>query len=276
MLARSSILDLFQEYFVDPVSPVHREHLLRIMTVVGFESSSTDDAVDALVDSGWLMYSPPTESYTASAGLLRTLEEGRIKGGHRPRRPWNGEWFQIVIHDCAGRRDSDRQLIHGVLRWLGYGQISDCSWIHFIAKEHEFAQLARENVGTVDFTTLRSTSQNLGHDRRLAESAWQLHDLDIDYGQFIETFEPRCRAFSDRTPSPEVALIERLSVLNAFRHFVVRDPALPHDLLPRNWQGRHAHQIYEGLLTLLAEEAQRFVESVVGSTKNLEDDTNVE
>lgn len=276
MLARSSLLDIFQEYFTDPTTPARRQHLLSMMHVVGFEASPTHEALDMLVDSGWLLYSPPSESYTASTGLIRTLEESRTKVGSRPRRPWNGEWYQMIVHDCTHRSDPDRQVIQGLLRWLGYGQISDCSWIHYLDRENEFVEYARENLGPVKFTALRSTSQNLGHDRRLAEVAWRLHDLDLDYGQFINTFASRYQAFSDRTPSPEVAFVERLSVLNAFRHFVVRDPTLPHDLLPRTWQGPEAHRIYEGLLTLLTEEARSFVDSVVGSTVITEDSVDVE
>lgn len=265
MLARSSLLDLFQEYFSNPVVPVRREQLIRIMRAIGFDSGSTHDSLDVLVDSGWLIYLPPNESYAASSGLMRTFDESRAKVENRARRPWNGEWHQIIVHDFGGRSDSDRQLIHGVLGWLGYGQIADCSWIHFLNRENEFAEYTRDNIEPVDFITLRATSQNLGHDRQLAETAWRLLALDFDYGQFINTFEPRSRAFIERTPLAEVALIERLSVLNAFRHFVVRDPSLPHDLLPREWQGRRAYELFVALLAMLEDEARRFILSVVGT-----------
>lgn len=264
MIARSTLLDLFQEYFTDPAIAVRREHLLQIMGVIGFNSGTTHDTLDVLVDSGWLMYLPPSESYAASSGLIRTIDEGRAKVENRPRRPWNGEWNQILVHDCTSRSDADRQFIHGVLRWLGYGQIADCSWLHFLGRESEFAEYTRDQIDPIDFVTLRATSQNLGHDRRLAESAWKLHGLDTDYSRFIDTYEPRSRAFTARTPLSEVALIERLSVLNAFRHFVVRDPSLPYDLLPHRWHGHRAYDLYIELLSLLNDEARRFVNSVIG------------
>ena len=59
-------------------------------------------------------------------------------------------------------------------------------------------------------------------------------------------------------------LVERMQLVNDYRHFPFRDPDLPPDLLPADWSGRRAHETFLEAHGLLRQPAEEWVDAVVG------------
>ena len=59
------------------------------------------------------------------------------------------------------------------------------------------------------------------------------------------------------------ALRLRIELVSSYRHFPFRDPDLPVELLPEDWPGSRAHELFVAAHEALAEPADAFVASVL-------------
>jgi len=82
---------------------------------------------------------------------------------------------------------------------------------------------------------LLAVSDRLGREpsSELVERLWGLREINDDYREYIQKVE-------SKKLSRREAIFKFLTILN-------RDPQLPQDLLPDDWQGEEAHKIYRKL-----------------------------
>lgn len=85
---------------------------------------------------------------------------------------------------------------------------------------------------------LQATPRSLAEARRLAAQSWLLDGLKAQYQRFLEGFG----GLPDAPPAEE-ALPLRLLLVHEWRRVVLRDPALPAELLPEDWPGHVARQL---------------------------------
>ena len=57
----------------------------------------------------------------------------------------------------------------------------------------------------------------------------------------------------------ETAFIARTLLIQEYRKIMLRDPLLPQELLPGNWQGATAYQLCSNLYRLVYEAADRYL-----------------
>jgi phenylacetic acid degradation operon negative regulatory protein len=110
----------------------------------------------------------------------------------------------------------------------------------------------------VQLDTFRSRSAGNGADRGIAARAWDLGALDRDYRDLLARYSPRLEAYRAGELDDHAALVERMRLVYDYRHFPFRDPDLPAELLPGDWAGRQAHDVFlqaHGLLRAPAEQA---------------------
>jgi phenylacetic acid degradation operon negative regulatory protein len=84
---------------------------------------------------------------------------------------------------------------------------------------------------------LEATPRSLAEARRLALQSWQLDGLAAQYQRFLE-------GFGDLPAVPPAeAMPLRLLLVHEWRRVVLRDPALPAELLPEDWPGHAARAL---------------------------------
>ena len=74
--------------------------------------------------------------------------------------------------------------------------------------------------------------------RAMVARAWDLDVLAADYTAFIER-HAACSA-----TSPEQAFVASVELVDDWRRFPFVDPELPAELLPRDWVGTHAVELF--------------------------------
>ena len=98
--------------------------------------------------------------------------------------------------------------------------------------------------------------------RELAAAAWRLDEMAQAYRDFIAQFSPLA-ALLDRQDQPALkddeALVARTLLIHAFRRVVLRDPALPDDLLPQDWGGEAARALAARIYAGVVSPSERFL-----------------
>ena len=63
-------------------------------------------------------------------------------------------------------------------------------------------------------------------------------------------------------PDDQTALVTRIHLVHSYRKFPFSDPDLPAELLPDDWPGTRAHDLFLALYEALAGPAQRYYSQV--------------
>ena len=86
------------------------------------------------------------------------------------------------------------------------------------------------------------------------------------YEEFVAEFGPvLARWRRRRSPDDAAAFADYVQVLTHWRRLPYLDPGLPADLLPEEWRGSRAADIFFDLRERLGPAAHRWVESVAGA-----------
>jgi phenylacetic acid degradation operon negative regulatory protein len=113
----------------------------------------------------------------------------------------------------------------------------------------------------------------------LVERCWDLPALELEYYNFIERHQPEyeaCRALSaeQMERAADVCFTRRFWLTHAFLPFPRKDPGLPIALLPPDWAGFAARQLFDEYRRLLEPHASRFVDDVMRGASLIKEASN--
>ncbi|MBR7244646.1 PaaX family transcriptional regulator C-terminal domain-containing protein, partial [Klebsiella pneumoniae] len=73
-------------------------------------------------------------------------------------------------------------------------------------------------------------------------------------------FRPLWQAMKDLdAPSPQDCFLARTLLIHEYRRLLLRDPQLPDELLPGDWEGRAARQLCRNLYRLVQGRAEEYL-----------------
>jgi phenylacetic acid degradation operon negative regulatory protein len=82
---------------------------------------------------------------------------------------------------------------------------------------------------------------------------WDLSDLGRRYQAFIDRFSALGKVLDSEAPMPATdALVARLLLVHVYRGALLRDPCLPRSVLPPDWAGTRAHDLFIDLYRQLS------------------------
>jgi phenylacetic acid degradation operon negative regulatory protein len=91
---------------------------------------------------------------------------------------------------------------------------------------------------------MRATSEGAASDAALLQAGWDLAELTRSYQKFVASFEPVRDLLTARSaPVPALAFVIRTLLIHEYRKIHLRDPLLPHSLLPPDWIGAKAYEL---------------------------------
>lgn len=244
MKARSLVFDLFGDYLRYSGGQVRLRGLVALLACFGIPEATTRVAAVRLKKEGWLSTDRDGREtvYSLTADAWRMLDEGRTRIFERADGPWDGQWH-MVIYQVPETERTLREQLRRRLAWLGFGPLSPSVWL----SPHDRRQQVLDDFGgypAVQLDTFRSRSAGSAADRGIAARAWDLAALDRDYRDLLARYSPRLAEYRAGALDDRAALLERMRLINDYRHFPFRDPDLPAELLPGDWPGRQAHQVF--------------------------------
>ena len=233
---------------------------------LGVEEMAARQALSRTARRGWLeahRYGRRVQWQLTPAGSS-LLSQGaeRIYGFGSSPVPWDGEWLLVFASVPEERREIRHQLRNRLL-WAGFGSFAPSCWIATSAAGRESD--ARSVLAELDLlgtaTFFRGQLGSSTPPAVLANAAWDLESLAARYGTFLAL----CNEMRAAAPAIN-AFVAQTRLVHAWRRFPFLDPALPVELLGRDWVGHLAVNAFRALHDQLAPSAQVAWEHLVATT----------
>jgi phenylacetic acid degradation operon negative regulatory protein len=170
----------------------------------------------------------------------RLLSEGarRIYEFGRSERIWDGRWLLLLVSVPESKRDL-RHRLRTRLSWAGFGSPEAGVWISpHLGREDEALEVVKELGLAACAMSFTAAFGRIGGQDEMVSRAWDLTALEERYEAFLADFgglEPAGRA---------EALRAQTRLVHEWRRFPFLDPQLPRTLLPANWSGAKAAELF--------------------------------
>ncbi|MCI0687488.1 MAG: hypothetical protein L0Y54_09670 [Sporichthyaceae bacterium] len=239
--------------------------LVDLMAELEVDEPAVRSAISRLKRRGMLepQRRGPAAGYSLSAGAEQVLRSGDERiFGRRDAKLADG-WVLAVFSIPEAER-AKRHMLRSRLSWLGFGTTAPGVWIAPAYVEAE-ARETIERLGLAEYVDLFNA-----HYLGFASPAgsvnhwWDLAGLAAGYRDFIEATEPvRSAVAATRgVAADRAAFADHVRILTGWRRIRYLDPGLPIELLPAEWPGTKARELFFDLHDLLAEPALRHVDRV--------------
>lgn len=252
--ARSLLLTILGEFALPASRPVWTAALLELLADLGVAEKAARQAIMRTADSGWIegrrIGREAQWSLTpAGTNLLREGTE-RIYGFAAESPAWDRRWLVITVGVPEGNRPL-RARLRTQLGWAGFGSTSAGVWVTPRVDREVAARSVLDELGLLDGSwSFVATAGQIGDERSLVRTAWNLDEVEQRYEDFLELVGRR-RPRNDRQ-----ALVAQVRLVQEWRRFPLLDPGLPRELLPPRWSGNRAAEVFRERHTAWAQRAR--------------------
>ena len=228
--------------------------VVRLMADLGVDEAAVRSSISRLKRRGLLdaRRVDGVAGYALSDLAREILAEGDARIFGRRRAEESDGWLLVVFSVPESERDKRHQLRSELTR-LGFGTVAPGVWVApgHLAEEAGDVLRRRELAGYVElFADARPA---LGDLRANVSRWWDLDALHDRYADFIDRQEPVRERATGADGSRTFADYVRL--LTDWRRLPYADPGLPLDLLPADWNGARAAELFAELHRRLADPA---------------------
>jgi len=262
---RALIVTIYGLYAREVGGWLRVSELITLMAALGVDEPAVRSSISRIKRQGIL----EAERIDGSAGYLlssrarQILDEGDRRIFARPRARLEDGWV-LVLFSVPESERSKRHTLRSRLTWLGFGTVGPGVWIAPRHLEDEIRD-ALDRHGLTDYVDLfRAT--HLGPTTTAEEVAgwWDLKALERLYADFHAQFGPVLASWRSRRRRDDEAeaFADYVRVLTAWRRLPYLDPGLAPEVLPRDWSGEQAAELFFALRRRLEAPAHRFVEQV--------------
>ena len=240
--ARSLLMTILGEFVLPRGGPVWTQALVSALALFGIEDKSARQALARTAAEGWLASERVGRQvrWSLTPPGQRLLSQGaqRIYSFGRDDVEWDGRWLLLLVSVPESQRDL-RHRIRSQLNWAGFGSPAPGVWVSPHPGRQAEGQRILAHAG-LDGSTLSFVAGygQIGSQDALVARSWDLAALEQRYEDFIEDFTG---------PGPatgEAALIAQTRLVHEWRRFPLLDPRLPARLLPENWSGANAADLF--------------------------------
>jgi phenylacetic acid degradation operon negative regulatory protein len=267
---QSLILTLYGDYIHHYGDRIRISTLIKLLALFGVSEQATRTAVSRMARRGWLgrEHSGNAACYAFTPKAQQTIEEGTRRIFAAPAVPekWNRCWH-LVTYSIPEERREARDAFRRELGWLGYGMLTNAVWVSPRNQRAEVEKLATALEIRPFVQMFAAESQGFMSCEELVARCWNLDGLNADYRAFVEKHAlllqtGRAHDAAGQAMDESECFVRRFMLVHEYRQFPYRDPYLPIELLPRNWRGLEAANLFREYHELLAECAKRYFESV--------------
>jgi phenylacetic acid degradation operon negative regulatory protein len=264
---RALIVTIYGLYARDAAGWFSISALIKLMAELGVDEPAVRSSISRLKIRGLLESRRVNGAagYGLSAGGQKILADGDRRIFRRPSASADDGWL-LAVFSVPEHERARRHALRSRLAWLGFGTVSAGVWIApaQLADETRDVLAADGLIAYVSlFTAGNLAYGDVGH--KLGEW-WDLDRLEQLYQAFIDVAEPVLARWHDTgCADPGQAFADYVRVLTAWRRLPFLDPGLPAELLPADWHGARAADLFGGLRDLLSGPARAHVLAVTGT-----------
>jgi len=250
------------EFVLPRGKPVWTSTLVDALGGFGIEEKSARQALARTAAEGWLVSERVGRrvrwSLTEPGRRLLTEGAERIYGFGRDDTPWDGTWLMLLVSVPETKRDL-RHSLRTRLTWAGFGSPTPGVWISpHPGRQDEAESIVRTLGLDAEAMSFVASYGLIGDEDAMVARAWDLTALAERYKGFTAEFA----ALSPE--SGEAVLHAQTRLVHEWRRFPFLDPRLPARLLPANWSGATAAELFHRLHVEWRPAAQRHWDELVG------------
>jgi phenylacetic acid degradation operon negative regulatory protein len=261
---------LITTVFGDAIAPrggtVWLGSLINAMADFGINERLVRTSVFRLVKEGWLqsVQIGRRSYYSLTADGRERFEQATNRIYGQPLEHWDGEWCLLLLSalDTASKEKARKEL-----GWLGFGPLSANVLAHPTPEPADLEVTMRrigveESLVVMRGSTVRSDTAM----RALTRDCWNLDEINARYKEFVQVFRPVYKALCGKQAVTErSAFLIRTLLIQEYRKVLLRDPWLPAELLPAEWQGAVAYQLCRNLYLGVHAQADAHLDQVMES-----------
>ncbi|HEX2173242.1 MAG TPA: PaaX family transcriptional regulator C-terminal domain-containing protein [Dehalococcoidia bacterium] len=235
---RGLLITVLGDYVRPARQPAPTSAFIDALGRLGVEEEACRQALIRASRDGWLT-AQRAGRYTwwqLSPAFEQFLNFGasRIFGFTATQPHWDRRWLVVLARVPESNRGG-RHLLSTRMRWAAFGHPAPGVWISTHTDRVKEAEHVLREAGTHEQAQIFLSEHLTGDLPTLVHQAWDLDALKQRYEQFIDEFT--------RPPSNDpIARVTRL--VHAWRLLALEDPALPEELLPKNWTGIRAAKLF--------------------------------
>lgn len=265
---RAAILTLYGDYVRHRGGEIGIGALIVLLSNFGLSEQAVRSAVSRMCRSGLLKakrinrksyYSLTSEGHSLlTAGAQRIFE--------RKKSHWDGNW-NIVTYSVPERRRGARDRLRTELSWLGYGPVSEATWISPYDQTKEVEQLAEKLKIKECVYIFNAQHEGCTDPRSIVSRCWDLGKIHQKYAHFLAEYRPKLeehlkRLQAGETIEPSECFVARFNLIHEYRKLPFFDPDLPLELLPEDWLRPQAAALFDEYHDSLTEKANEYFDSV--------------
>ena len=270
-MARSQdlVFTLYGDYIRHLGGEAWTGSLIELLGLLGLSEQAVRSTLSRMSRKGWLkgrrVGNKSYYSLTPKSNYL--LEEGAERIFQPRSDIWDGRWH-LLVYSIPEKERPLRHRLRKRLTWLGFGSLSNATWISPRDRRKEVEGVVN-SLGIQGHVEIFSAEHfGFASDQEVAERCWNLEELNRTYAAFIAKYEPDFLDYMKRVSrgddlEPSECFVRRFMLVHEYRSFPYVDPNLPSELLPNDWLGDKATQLFQEHHRLLTPKANAFVDSVL-------------
>ena len=264
-----AILTIYGDYALQPEREIGIGSLIKLLSNFGLSEQAIRSAVSRMCRAGLLKARRiDRKSYYALTEYgYSLLTKGARRIFQRKNSHWDGTW-NIVTYSIPEEQRQARDRLRLELRWMGYGALSEATWIspYDLSKEVEDLVEKLNVKGCVQ--VYHAKHEGFAEPKEIVSRCWDLNKTHDSYAGFLDKCGPKLQAHLSRLQAgepvePSECFVERFGLISDYRKLPFSDPDLPKELLPEDWLRPQAAALFRQYHDLLADKANLYFESVI-------------
>lgn len=262
---RQLIVTLYGLYAREHGSWLSIAAVVRLMAALGVDEPAVRSSISRLKRRGLLdaRRVDGVAGYALTEVAQQILADGDARIFGRRRAAEADGWLLVVFSVPESERDKRHQLRSQLTR-LGFGTVAPGVWVapgHLAGDAAEMLR-RRDLAGYVEL--FRGATLALGEVRENVARWWDLVALHARYAEFLDRHEPvRSRVPAGAGRQPDQAFADYARLLTDWRRLPYADPGLPLELLPADWNGARAADLFDELRGRLADPAHEHARRLI-------------
>jgi phenylacetic acid degradation operon negative regulatory protein len=236
--------------------------LIELLGVLSVDEPAVRSSISRLKRRGILLARRHggAAGYELSDEALAILREGDDRIFRRERATPADGWMLAVFSVPEAERHK-RHILRSQLTRLGFGTAAPGVWIAPAHLHDATADMLRRLELDSYADLFRGDHLAFGDLATKVRGWWDLDELERHYQEFLDAHAPVQHRRG--TPAARTAFADYVRVLTDWRRLPYLDPGLPAELLPEDWIGIRAADLFFDLRARLEESARAYVTNAI-------------
>lgn len=247
--------------------------LIQLLELFGFNDRAVRTSVFRLVKNDWLCSDKigRTSFYRITDSSRSTYLQAEQRIYNDQMKEWDHYWDLILMSSLD---TENKALLKKELEWLGFANISTNLMAYPGCNRIELQRLLvdlnmSEQVVVFKAETLQLFNNSVDTIGRMLRTNWPIDELRQRYLQFLDIFREIGVLLMQENEQlePVQAFQIRTLLIHYYRRILLKDPALPLELLPTDWPAISARTLSMNIYKKVFELADEYFLSVAATAE---------